>query len=207
MGLDIDLIEVAGSCLLFCLVFCMSATVDIGCLMAQVKNRRAIATGLFLQFVVLPFLGFLVVRTLNMSYAMGITLLVVTSSPGGSYSNWWCSMFNADLALSVTMTAISTVLSVIALPVNLLIYARLSYNADVIASLDWTALFVSLAIVLTAIGLGLWASERLNSHNFNLHANRVSHCTTSKKKREKRLWMVSRGFLLTTFVCFSLSLL
>ena len=31
----------------------------------------------------------------------GITLLIVASSPGGSYSNLWCSLFNADLALSV----------------------------------------------------------------------------------------------------------
>lgn len=174
MGFSIDFIEVAGSVLLFFLVFGMSATVDIGCLMAQVKNRKAIATASFLQFVVLPFLGFVVVKSLNMSHAMGITLLVITSSPGGSYSNWWCSMFNADLALSVTMTAISTLLSTFMLPLNLLLYAKASYDADVIAKLDWGAIFISLMIVLSAIGLGLLASEKFNSHNFNLHANRVS---------------------------------
>jgi predicted Na+-dependent transporter len=38
--------------------------------------------------VVLPMLGFLVVNTLNLDTGIGITLLVVTSSPGGSYSNW-----------------------------------------------------------------------------------------------------------------------
>ena len=184
--MDLDILEVIGACLLFCLVFCMSATVDIGCLMAQIKNRRAIATGLFLQFVILPFLGFLVVRTLGMSNPMGITLLVVTSSPGGSYSNWWCSMFNADLALSVTMTAMSTVLSVVALPVNLMIYTRLSYDDDVVSSLDWTALFTSLAIVLFAIGLGLYTSERLNSHNFNLHANRVRFDKMIDRRKKER---------------------
>jgi predicted Na+-dependent transporter len=176
MGLDVhvDFIEVAGSVLLFFLVFGMSATVDIGCLLAQIKNRKAILTALFLQFVVLPFLGFVVVKSLSMSPAMGITLLVITSSPGGSYSNWWCSMFNADLALSVTMTAISTLLSTFMLPINLLIYARASYQADVVRTLDWVAIFISLAIVLSGIGLGLYASEKFNSHNFNLHANRVS---------------------------------
>ena len=81
-------IEVLGSVLLFCLVFGMSATVDIGCLWAQLHNRKAIATGLLLQFIVLPFLGFVVVNSMNLDKAMGITLLVVTSSPGGSYSNW-----------------------------------------------------------------------------------------------------------------------
>ena len=174
MGLNIDFIEVAGSALLFVLVFGMSATVDIGCMRAQIKNKRAIATALFLQFFLLPFLGFVVVKTLNMDSAMGITLLVVTSSPGGSYSNWWCSMFNADLALSVTMTAMSTLLSIVMLPLNLLLYVKLSYDADVVALLDWASIFVSLGIVLSAITLGLLASARFNSHNFNLHANRVS---------------------------------
>jgi predicted Na+-dependent transporter len=90
MGFDLDsFIDITGIVLLFCLVFGMSATVDIGCLYAQLKNRKAIGTGILLQFLVLPFLGFMVVKTLNLNHAMGITLLVVTSSPGGSYSNWY----------------------------------------------------------------------------------------------------------------------
>ena len=84
----IDLVELGGSLLLFSLVFGMSATVDIKALVAQMKNKRAILTGCFLQFGILPLLGFAVVKILNMNENMGITLLVVTSSPGGSYSNW-----------------------------------------------------------------------------------------------------------------------
>ena len=37
---EIDYAEIAGNCLLFCLVFGMSATVDIGCMQAQVKNTK-----------------------------------------------------------------------------------------------------------------------------------------------------------------------
>jgi predicted Na+-dependent transporter len=82
-------IEIAGNLLLFSLVFCMSATVDMNCMKAQLRNRKAILTGVGLQFVVLPFLGFVTVNALDLSHAMGISLLVVTSSPGGSYSNWY----------------------------------------------------------------------------------------------------------------------
>jgi predicted Na+-dependent transporter len=168
------IIEIVGSVLLFFLVLGMSATVDIGCLSAQIKNRKAIVSAMFLQFVVLPFLGFVSVKVLNMNPAMGITLLVVTSSPGGSYSNWWCSMFNADLALSVTLTGISTLVSIIMLPANLLLYVKMTYNADVVKELDWLAILKSLVIVLSAIGLGLLASAKCHSHSFNLNANRVS---------------------------------
>lgn len=112
----LGLIDIMGSALLFSLVFGMSATVDTRSMARQIQNRDAILTGVVLQFLVLPALGFIVVRSLGLSHASGVTLLVVTSSPGGSYSNWWCSLFNADLALSVTMTAISTLLSVVMLP-------------------------------------------------------------------------------------------
>jgi predicted Na+-dependent transporter len=84
----IDLIELSGNLLLFALIFGMSATVDIKALVAQMKNKKAILTGCFLQFGVMPLLGFMVVKALDLNETMGITLLVVTSSPGGSYSNW-----------------------------------------------------------------------------------------------------------------------
>lgn len=191
--------------------------------------------GIFCQFVLLPFLGFVIVNAMQLDANLGITLLVVTSSPGGSYSNWyvvgskhnreskssfslcstssktfvffflsddknrWCSLFNADLALSVTMTAISTVLSCIALPVNLLVYANISYNADVISDLDWTSVFVALAIVISAIALGLYMSHKSHSYKFNMLANKVgniagfllivfSATVTNVGDAESRIW-------------------
>ena len=153
-----------GNTLLFALVFGMSATVDVDCIKTQAKNCRALFLGIFCQFIVLPLLGFMVVRTLQLPEPLGLTLLVVTSSPGGSYSNWWCSMFNADLALSVTMTALSTCLSTVMLPANLLLYTRASYHHDVVSSLDWHSLFVALAVVMVAIVAGLCSSAYSHSN-------------------------------------------
>lgn len=79
--------EIGAHILLFCLVFGMSATVDIGHMRKQLRNRKALLIGIGLQFVILPFVGFCIVKILGMNAATGVTLLVVTSSPGGSYSN------------------------------------------------------------------------------------------------------------------------
>lgn len=57
-------------------------------MLAQMKNAKAILMGVFLQFVIMPLCGFLVVRFMEFDRATGISILVVTSSPGGSYSNW-----------------------------------------------------------------------------------------------------------------------
>lgn len=85
----VDFLGIVGNLLLFALVFGMSATVDVHAMNEQIRNRKAILTGIFCQFVVLPLLGFLVVNTFDLDPDIGITTLVVTSSPGGSYSNWY----------------------------------------------------------------------------------------------------------------------
>ena len=83
-----DWIALAGNILLFLLVFNMSATVDIHSIIQQLQNVQAILVGCVCQFIVLPVLGYLTVTLFQLDYPTGLMLLVVTSSPGGSYSNW-----------------------------------------------------------------------------------------------------------------------
>lgn len=84
-------------------------------------------------------------------------------------------MFNAELALSVTMTGLSTMLSVVMLPLNLAIYTTGSYSTEVVKSLDWLALFLSLVVVLGGITLGITLSAWYNSTRFNLLANKLGN--------------------------------
>lgn len=171
----VDYKPIVANLFLFFLIFGMSATVDFGHFKSQMRNKKAIGTGLFLQFIILPFLGYVVVKIADFDEVHGITLLIITSSPGGAYSNWFCSIFNADLALSVTMTAISTILSVVMLPLNVYIYTKASYPADVIDSLDWVALGISLAVVVSAIGIGLFLSAKLGSVKFRSVMNKCGN--------------------------------
>ena len=83
---------IASNIFLFFLIFGLSATVEIKNLKKQLTNKFAIGCGVAMQFFIMPVLGYLAVLALDgqgLTQAMGITLLVVTSSPGGSYSNWW----------------------------------------------------------------------------------------------------------------------
>lgn len=200
-------VTVAGNILLFLLVFNMSATVDVQYMVkTQWHNQKAIAVGLVCQFFILPLLGFLTVQIADLNYPEGIMLLVVTSSPGGSYSNWWCSMFNADLALSVTMTAVSTILSIFMLPLNLYIYTKSAYDSDVLQLVDWASLFNALLIVLSAISLGILCSYKLHNHTFNRIANQCGNVagisliifsatmTNVGGTADTRIWSRNAGF-------------
>ena len=75
----------------------------------------------------------------------------------------------------VTMTAISTLLSVITLPLNLMVYARLTFDDDILSQIDWVGVFFSIVIVISAIVLGLAASYKIHSHTFNLRANQLGN--------------------------------
>ena len=202
--------ELVSNVLLFFLVFGMSATVELKQLRKQVNNSTALLIGVCMQFLILPFVGFVVVKALQLPAATGITLLVVTSSPGGSYSNWWCSLFNAELSLSVTMTAISTLLSTVMLPTNLILYARWTYTSAVVKSLDWSALFISLAVVLGGISAGLLASLHAMHHGqssrFHRRANLLGNLsglslitlsvTVSSSDHKASLWSQDVSFYL-----------
>jgi len=86
------LATLASNIFLFFLIFGLSATVEIKNLKKQLTNKFAIGCGVAMQFFIMPVLGYLAVLALDgqgLTQAMGVTLLVVTSSPGGSYSNWW----------------------------------------------------------------------------------------------------------------------
>jgi len=168
-----DLIAtIVSDLLLFLLVFGMSATVDIKSMEHQFRNYKAWGTGLFLQFIILPFLGFLTVKLFNINEVSGITLLVIVSSPGGSYSNWWCALFNAELALSIAMTTISTILSIAFLPVNLYLYSRAAYGrSEVVKNLNFVSLFISIMIVIGAVALGLICSAKIKHPKIRKFAN------------------------------------
>jgi len=177
------LATILTSVFLFFLVFGLSATVPVNQLKQQLTNKRALITGGVMQFLVMPLMGFISVMFFkntsnNFTKAMGLTLMVVTASPGGSYSNWWCSLFNADLALSMAMTAVSTILSLGMLPANLILYSHLAYGMhddgadDVVGALDFGTLFTSLGIVMVALLAGLYTSYKLESKAFMTWANR-----------------------------------
>lgn len=173
-GMDLAA-SIVSSSFLFLLIYSLSATVDINHLKQELRNKFALGTGVTMQFLIMPLLGFTSVsifKTLGLTQPVGLTLLVLTTSPGGSYSNWWCSTFNADLALSVAMTAFSTVLSIALLPANLFFYSWLVYGVQqggVLKALDLKAIFISLAIVISAILLGLYSSYKLPQYHSIAH--------------------------------------
>jgi len=150
------MVPIIAQLLLFLLLMGMAASVDVLELRQKLRRYRGLCTGLASQFLLLPLLGFICVKSYDLEPVFGLALLAVTSSPGGAYSNWWCSVFNADLALSVAMTTCSTLLSLVMTPANMVLYMYLAYGE--IPNLRWDRLIASIVVAFSAICCGLGIS-------------------------------------------------
>lgn len=173
----IPVVTLLADVLLFLLKVCICASVETAALSARVEKKFVIFIGVTCQFVILPFCGFILADLLHLEPTYGMALMVIMTSPGGSYSNWWCSLFNADLAMSVAMTGASTIVGVVMLPINLTAYCTLLYGGSVFTAGHFTAVWISLGIILIALVCGLTISHFMDSEvsrdRFNRLANLV----------------------------------
>ena len=83
------------------------------------KYPKAVAIGLTNQLLFLPIIGFALanIMPLEPEYAVGVMLLVLC--PGGTTSNMFSHLAKGDVALSVTMTAVASLITVFSIPIVL----------------------------------------------------------------------------------------
>eukprot|EP00928_Gymnodinium_smaydae_P019896 TRINITY_DN17662_c0_g2_i1.p1 TRINITY_DN17662_c0_g2~~TRINITY_DN17662_c0_g2_i1.p1 ORF type:complete len:366 (+),score=82.18 TRINITY_DN17662_c0_g2_i1:86-1183(+) len=155
---------------LFFLMFGLTATVDPVSVTSQFHRVKPLAVGVLCQFVLFPLCSAATILGLGLEANIAVPLIITTSSPGGSFSNLWCSLANADLALSVSMTAVSTVLSVAMLPLNVFLYAELLLGSRGVP-VPIRDMLPPLGVVVGAVLLGLAASTHYPK--WRSHFNRV----------------------------------
>lgn len=92
------------------------------------SSPRPVFTGVISQFVLLPALTFLLVYLLNPHPALALGMILVAACPGGNVSNFFSMVGNGNTALSITLTAIATILAVFLTPLNFEFWSQMLYN-------------------------------------------------------------------------------
>jgi BASS family bile acid:Na+ symporter len=120
------------------------------------KYPKAVGIGLTNQLILLPIIGFALanIMPLRPEYAVGVMLLVLC--PGGTTSNLFTYLAKGDVALSVTMTAIASVITVFTIPIVLsfsLIYFMGSGSEFELPVVKTVLTLVVLTIVPISIGM------------------------------------------------------
>lgn len=90
-----------------------------------VRAPKPLLTGLFSQFIVLPTLTFFMILVTNPQPSIALGLILVAACPGGNISNFITHRAGGNPALSVSMTAFSTVGAILLTPVNISFWGNL----------------------------------------------------------------------------------
>ncbi|MFZ4715573.1 MAG: bile acid:sodium symporter family protein [Bacteriovoracaceae bacterium] len=85
------------------------------------KNPRGLIAGLLSQFVLFPIFTYLLITFYEVRPSIALALIMIAACPGGSMSNLMTSMAKGNVALSVGLTSISTLLSTLTTPFFLLL--------------------------------------------------------------------------------------
>ena len=131
------------------------------------QTPKLVLVGLLSQFILLPALTFLFVLWMKPPPSVALGLFLVAACPGGNVSNFMSHLAKANTALSITLTAFATVLSVIMTPLNFQWYASLYEPTEVLLrsiSLEPADLFKVVGLLLAfPLALGLYTRYRFKS--------------------------------------------
>jgi BASS family bile acid:Na+ symporter len=108
--------------LLALVMFAMGLTLTLADFRRVLQRPVVIGFGLLLQYAFMPLFAWLVSRLLGLDAVLTAGMVLVGASPGGTASNVICYLARGDVALSVTLTAVSTLLSIVLTPLLCLLY-------------------------------------------------------------------------------------
>lgn len=97
--------------LLGLVMFAMGMTVSGREFLVVVRRPVAVALGVGLQFLVMPLVGWLLANSAGLATGFVTGVMLLGSCPGGTASNVMCYLPRGDVALSITLTVVSTVLA------------------------------------------------------------------------------------------------
>jgi BASS family bile acid:Na+ symporter len=119
-----------------------------------------ICIGACAQYLIMPFLAYTLTKVLNLSPAIALGLILVGCCPGGVSSNIMSYLCGGDVAFSVGMTTVSTLLSPVMTPIMV---SLLAHGAKI--SIHGFPMFVSiLETVLLPIAVGFYLNHKFGQH-------------------------------------------
>lgn len=125
------------------------------------RYPKSVVIGLVCQLILLPIVGFLIASSVPMQPEIAVGLMVLALCPGGPSANLVTYLAKGDVALAVTLTAFSSVITVFTIPlfVNLSLQYFVGQNAAIALPIGQTMLQI-FAIALVPVGLGMLIRQK-----------------------------------------------
>lgn len=144
-------------------MFGIALEISISDFKRLLKNPKPILVGVFSQFMALPAMTFLFILVLEPTPSIALGMMMVAACPGGNMSNFISHLAKGNTALSVSLTAIATLLAVVMTPFNLQFWgAMYEPTAEIlkdVAISPWEMIKLVAMLLGVPLVLGMWVNH------------------------------------------------
>jgi BASS family bile acid:Na+ symporter len=127
------------------------------------QNPKILFTGVISQFILLPLVTFIFIKLVNPMPSIALGMMMVAACPGGNISNFMTQMAKGNSALSISLTAFSTLVCLVMTPFNLYFYGNLyAPTAEILQTIElnpWELVKLVTLILGIPLILGMWVKN------------------------------------------------
>ena len=105
--------------------------------------------GIVCQLILLPIIAYLIILVLRLPIEIALGLMIIASAPGGVTSNVLTKFANGDVALSISLTAVGSLISIISVPLIVFTSADLLNVTEISKEITMTGIAIKMALVVT----------------------------------------------------------
>lgn len=128
-----------------------------------IKSPKILLTGIVSQFFLLPLVTFIFIKLVNPMPSIALGMMMVAACPGGNISNFMTQMAKGNAALSVSLTAFATLVSLVMTPFNLHFWGNLyAPTAEILQRIEldpWELVKLVSLILGVPLILGMWVRK------------------------------------------------
>ena len=114
-----------------------------------INNPKDFIIGFICQLILLPIVAYILILILNLPVEIALGIMIIAAAPGGVTTNVMTKFANGDVALSISLTAIISLISIISVPFIVLKSADLLGVTNISADITMTGITLKMALVVT----------------------------------------------------------
>ncbi|MCC7576534.1 MAG: bile acid:sodium symporter family protein [Methanomethylovorans sp.] len=149
--------------LLGLVMFAMGMTLVLEDFMLVFKRPKVVIIGTVLQYTLMPLAGFIIARSLTLSPELTAGVVLLGCCPGGTASNVICYLAKGDVALSIVLTSVSTLISFLMTPLLTWLYIGQMIDVGI-----YDMLLSILQIVIVPVVLGITINSLIGTRIRNI---------------------------------------
>jgi len=131
------------------IMFVLGLGLTGGDFLRVIKQPRDFFVGAFSQIILLPIIAFILVKVWPVAPELAIGVMIIAAAPGGVTSNLLTSFAKGDVALSISLTAIISLLCVITIPFIVLTSAGLLGDLNITQDISLLSMSRDMFLIVT----------------------------------------------------------